>query len=263
MNFEKILIAGKDYIYIPDERVLNSLSEKDIRQLCDRRTGIGGDGIFSFTKKSLKTQQIKAFTQNGELQRDISSIEICAIFSTFSKTKTTKHESEDIFSEKIHFFGEENSQESAFSREFDYNDTDNYILKKTEIGNRIITLTRILLHGTHTVHFSGCIDSFDIDYFGKHISGNSLFDKKADITIAQNIFDNTFLMKYYENRTGNPYPTVSVFAAVALAACKTGQARYGEEIHLICNKTDVYAFCDKNNSCMIQGNIKRTITGKI
>lgn len=262
MDFEKILIAGKDYIYFPSGDKVDLLSKEELIYLCDRRKGIGGDGIFTFAKNTPKTRQIQAFLQNGELMRDLSSIEICAVFSSFLNPLTAKYEIEEVFGKKIRIFGEENISEASFSREFDDTDTDDYTLKKTEIGNRILTLTKIKLHGTHTVHFTECIDSLSIDYFGRHISVNSFFGKKADISIAQKISNNTFLVKHYENNSGSPYPTVSALAAVALSACKTGYARYNEEIHIICNDTDIYAFCNKNNSCVIQGKIKRIFTGK-
>lgn len=262
MDFEKILIAGKDYIYLPDESTFASLTAKHIELLCDRRKGVGSDGIFSFAENSLKTGKIKAFLKTGELMRDLSSVEICAIFSAFSKEIVKEYEITDAFSKKIRIFRDTDTSEAAFSREFDYSDSDAYTLRKTELGNRILTLTKISLHGIHTVHFSECIDSLNIDYFGKHISANSVFGKKADISIVQKISDNKYLMRHYENKSGNTYPTVSAYAAVALAACKTGYSGYNEEIHISCNDTDIYAFCNKNNSCVIQGKIQKVFEGK-
>ena len=263
MKFEKIFTAGKDYIYIPDCNTFNMLTKEDIQQLCNRKKGIGGDGIFTFNINGTKITQIKAFLQNGESMQDPSSACIYAVFSLFCKTHATEHEIDGDFDKKIRLFSEIYDNHSSFSCEFNYSDNDDHTLRKTEIGNRILTLTKISLYGTHTIHFSECIDELNINYLGKHISRHSLFNKKADITLAQKTDTNTFMMTHYENNTGNPRPVLSVFAATALAACKNNLAEYLKEIHLVCNDTDIYAFCDKNNSCVLQGNIRKVFCGEI
>lgn len=263
MKFIKLLVAGKDYIYIPDQKSFCGLSGKEIIRLCNRQKGIGADGIITFIKTSSKTVQIKGFHQNGKDMLDISSASLCTVFDDIFKNNTIECSRNSKKNEKITLLQDKNDFDGLFSCDMGPSAACTYREKKTEAGNRIITLTAQKLHGIHTVHFSECADLLDINYFGKNISENSLFHKKADFTIAEKTGKNTFRLIHYENSTASPFPTLAVFASAALSAVITGRANYNEEIKLMCNTDTVYAFCKKNGSAVLQCKAEKIFEGYI
>lgn len=263
MKFIKLLVAGKDYIYIPDNKDFGTLQRKELIRLCDRRKGIGADGIVTFIKTSSKTAQIKGFLQNGKDMPDISSASLCTIFSNIFKDNTTECLNNSENKEKITLLQDKNRSDELISCDMGKALPCTYCEKKTELGNRILTLTALNFHGTHTVHFSECADLLSINYFGKKISENSLFHKKADFTTAEKTEKNTFRLIHYENSTASPLPALSVFGTVALAAAMTGRANYNEEIKLICNTDTVYAFCKEDGSAVLQCKAEKIFEGYV
>lgn len=260
MNFTKYFIAGKDYILL---RSLEGHLHADIKKasaLCDRHQGVGADGIFSFWQNGDKIVQISGLLNNGQIMRDFSSASICACFDRFSEshaadiTFTTKNE---VISEiKCDFSG---NIPRIFYRipSVPGSAACGHINRRTEIGNRILTVTSACFSGLHGVHFSDCRQSLDINYLGRHFSRNSLFCKKADFIIAQKTDCNTYEIDFYENGTGCPRPTLSVFVATTLAAIKTGRQKFHDEINVISGENKVSLICHSETEAEISCEIRK------
>lgn len=264
MNFIKYSTAGKDYIYLTDEKANRNISELDIKTLCDRHNGIGADGIFAVYQKSPKNGIITGFAQNGELLHDHSSASICAAFA-LNSTKSFKeqeftYQNRDIFTVISDFYTSSPLITADLKKAAD-NAFSDYISRRTELGNRILTLTAIDLHSLYAVHFTENKASLDIGYLGQKLSSNSQFNKKAGLILAQKTDKNTFEIDYYENKSGNPRPVISAFAATALAACRTENAVYGEEIKVSCNNSQVFIYCKEDGSAVTQCTAKRIFSG--
>lgn len=251
MNFTKYHIAGKDYIFIAGENDFSRLQKNSISSLCNRHKGIGAEGIFTFNKNQGKMSLLRGFTQNGDIMQNFSSASICGFFEQFLLTTATEYtfSSESginytvnaIKSDSKALFGaylKSSQTEGIFS-------TTN---RKTEIGNRILTVTPIELISIYAVHFSDCKEKLQLSYLGHHISHNSMLKKSASLILAQETDKNTFDISFYENSTGNSRPDISAFAATALAACKNSICRFGDEISVSYsnNKVDVICFSEKN-----------------
>ena len=265
MDFIKYHIAGKDYIYCPDKNCFDKLTKKDISSVCKRHTGIGADGIFTFYQNSLKTGIIKGFLENGENMHDLSSVSICASFELFLTAGITDLtficENHTNFTTKTDFAAGTNEffctlkahpSEGIFSQ----------INRKTEIGTRILTITPVSLHGIYTVHFTDCKEKLNIRYLGEHISGNSLFSKKASLILSEKIRTNAFDISFYENKTGCPRPTLSAFGATALAACRSGICNYGETISVSADGNTVYVTCNSPEAVTIKCTCEKVFKGK-
>ena len=266
MEFIKYHIAGKSYIFIPDEDNFEKLTKTDIINLCHNEKGAGADGIFTCNKNSLKIGHLRGFDKNGNIMRDFSSASICAVFEPFSFThasewsflsdsehkitvKTAFREDYRIFSCLI-----ETPESEGIFRE---------IRRKTEIGNRILTITPVNLHSICAVHFSECREKLDIRYLGQHISDNSLFRKEANLIIAEKTSPCSFDISFYENKSACPRPTLSAFAATALAACKNGICRYGEEIAVACGINIVTVICHCSEAVSVECTCQKVFLGLI
>ncbi len=264
MNFTKYLIAGKDYVYID---YADKEKEGLLRQavgLCDRVKGTGADGFFTFQQNNHKNGQISGLLQNGQIMRDFSSASICACFDAFSKTDAAgsafSFKNAGI-SEVICDFAEDMTliycRFSPSERSFPA-DTVN---RRTEIGNRILTVTPIYISGIHGVHFTECINQLDINYLGSHFSRNSLFQRQADFILAQKTDSCTYEIAFYENGTGCPRPALSSFISTALAAINTGRQKFNERISIICGGSFVSVICRNENTFEISCEVRKILEG--
>ncbi len=265
MDFTKYHIAGKDYIFCADETAFGNLTKTDIENLCHRQKGVGADGIFTFYQVTSKTAFLKGFAENGEIMRDFSSASICAVFELFSKGDITEYTFSAENGQKITAKTDISAEKPIFSCTFE-GPSENGIFReanrKTEIGNRILTITPISLHGTHAVHFSECKKNLNLGYLGQHISENSLFRKEANMILADMTNKNTFDISFYENKTGCPRPVISALGGTALAACRNGLCRFGEEITVSCNGNTVNVICHSPKTVTVKCTCEKVFDGK-
>lgn len=266
MKFVKLFAAGQDYIFLSGDNAFDIIENIDVRRLCDRKKGIGADGIAAIRQNSAKMSQITGFCQNGEIMRDFSTASICAAFMLLSEksitTQAFQSKNGEIFTVSDGFSDKDVTVTCDFGRgEFELKYPA--IQRKTQLGNRILTLTAVELHGIHTVHFSECKDNLNLTYLGEQVTNCSLFQKQADLIIAQKNKESCFDMNYYENKTGYSYPALSCFASMALAACKTKNARYDEEIKISCNGYAAYVICKENGDSAVQCSVQKIYEGSL
>lgn len=264
MNFTKYFIAGKDYLLVPAESYPGCTPGSTADMLCDRVGGIGADGIFTFQQNNGKNIEISGLSSDGQIMRDFSSASICACFDIFSETDvinlTFSFENQAFSELNCDFSGNNALISYRFHPVTDNKKTD-YISKRTEIGNRILTVTAVELSGIHGVHFSQCKNNLNINYLGAHFSRNSLFNKQGNLILAEKTGSNTYEIDFYENGTGNPRPTASAFMAVALAVIRTGQQKYNEKIHLVNAGNCVRIVCRSDELFDITCDIRKVFTG--
>ncbi|MFH1619836.1 MAG: diaminopimelate epimerase [bacterium] len=65
MNFLKLVAAGNDFVLIPEDGMRAAEPEKMAIRLCDRKTGIGADGLLVVRKISQNTVGVRHFNSDG------------------------------------------------------------------------------------------------------------------------------------------------------------------------------------------------------
>lgn len=266
MHFTKYHISGKDYIYCPEKNDFEKLTKNTITGICNRHSGVGADGIFTFYQNSSKTSIIKGFNQSGECMRNYSSAAICALFELFLTAGVTEHTFLSENGSKFAVKTDNSASPPAFFCKLTSALSDGIFgtkAEKTEIGNRILTVTPVNLHGIYAVHFTECSSKLDISYLGQHISKHSLFKKSGNLILAEKTDKNSLNISFYENGTGCPRPEISAFAATALAACRNKSLNYGEEADVSCNGNAVFITCETQDTVTIRCTCKRAFEGEI
>lgn len=266
MNIIKYHIAGKDYIYCPDKNDFGKLAGNSILHICHRLKGAGADGIFSFQQNSSKISIIKGFSENGECMQNFSSASICALFDLFLTTGVTEHTFLSENGQKLTAKTDISEGNPVFSSTIEDIYTEGIFgtsKRKTEIGNRILTITPVSLYGIYAVHFTDSREKLNTAYLGQNISKNSFFAKKANLILAERSNTNSFDISYYENNTGCPRPELSAFAATALAACRCGICKYGNEISVTSFGNTVSVICLTPDAIAVKCTCEKVFEGKI
>lgn len=266
MKFRKFLCAGQDIIFIGNENYLPCLDERNKKRLCDRQKGIGGNGIVCFEKNCPKMPRIKAFDKNGLSMPDVSSALICAVLEQNMVNGCNVLE---IVGEKQSFFAMINEINGRFYdvtcayENLSEQSFNSIINRRTELGNRILTLTYAYTSAHYAVHFSSDMSCLDIKYISDKTRKNSIFRKSAELLVAEKTGMNSYVMSKQQINDECAYPSVGAFAAVAVAACKDGKSRYSEEIKVSCEGYDVYVFVKDENSFSVHTRAEFIYEGEI
>lgn len=266
MHFYKLFTAGQAYIFVDDINELEKTDSVQIRHICDGCKGAGAQGFFGLYQNGVKKVQIKAFDKNGVIMNDLSSVAVCAALGA----KITNGRSANEFSDEKGgiFTYISNISDGNFLVSCDLGKCRNLLKngitqRKTELGNRILTLTAVYTSSAYAVHFSSCAGSLNRVYLSEKASRLSLFTEKPKLVLCEEETKNTFrILPLCENgRDIAPY--AGAFAAVGLAACLTEKSSFSEEISVKYEDYTVYVVCKKDLSVTVhlsaeigfQGNI--------
>ena len=88
MRFTKMNGLGNDYIFLDGTKKEIKLSESEIKKLCDRNFGIGGDGIIIVTKASNADFGMKIYNSDGSTAEMCGNALRCLAKYTFKKRLT-------------------------------------------------------------------------------------------------------------------------------------------------------------------------------
>ena len=137
------------------------------------------------------------------------------------------------------------------------------VKRKTEIGNRILSVTPVSIFSSYGIHFSDNRKLLNLEYLGKHFSANSIFHKSANLILAEKTDANTFCIDFYENKTGCSRCSISAFASVGLAACRDGLCEYNKEITVITENASVRVTCLSHNTVKAESTVIRVCDGTL
>jgi diaminopimelate epimerase len=79
MRFFKMTGSGNDFVFVDGREVpLDRLSESQIRSLCDRRTGVGGDGVVALTPEGTDGARMVYFNADGSRAGMCGNAALCS-----------------------------------------------------------------------------------------------------------------------------------------------------------------------------------------
>lgn len=266
MHFYKLSALGQDYIFLDGKDAFGKISELDIKHICNRTAGVGASGIFALNQKEAKKVQIRAFCKDGEIMRDLSTASICAALGAKITSGTGEAE---ILSENSRYFTclsacEDGS--SLISCDMGKGTTginSGTCERKTELGNRILTLTPVFTSGSFAIHFSECMNSLNFKYLSEKTGSLTLFGKNTSLILAEKTEMNSYVLSQMLERGNNIIPYAGAFTATALAACKTGRSTYSEEIKFTCGEYEAYTVCKEDESVILHTSAQIAYEGNI
>ncbi len=211
LKFKKYQGTGNDFILIDNiSGEWNTMSIDVIQLLCDRKFGIGADGLiklnkavnFDFEVDYYNSDGSKSFCGNGAR---------CAV--AFAK------EIGLIIDEKTTFLAIDGEHEAFFQGglvSLKMND-----VQHVELHNQDFILNT---GSPHYIHYVSQIEGFDIYNYGKEIRYSNLFQKDGiNVNAVQELNNNTLKMKTYER--GVEAETLSCGTGVTAAALVSAYKR--------------------------------------
>lgn len=185
INFSKYQGAGNDFILLDNrDGKYDSLSVNQIRQLCDRKFGIGADGLIKINRQPeldfeadyYNADGSKSFCGNGGR----CAVAFCNDLGMDVAATT--------------FLGYDGTHKAVFGgNEIQLKMADVREIKAIETDFELNT------GSPHYVHFSKQIDRFDTYTYGKNIRNNATYREAGiNVNVAEELSDNNLFVRTYE-----------------------------------------------------------------
>lgn len=250
MHFYKLSALGQDYMFFDGSVAEEGLGKRDIKAICDRTLGAGAMGIFVINQKEPENAQIRGFCENGENMRETSTALICACLganiATDGKIAEIKGGNKGI---SARLFPSEDEFQTVIC---DIKATDcDFTERKTELGNRILTLTHIRTTGDYLIHFTGCMDLLNFTYMSQKAAALSSYGQSPSLLLVEKVNRNHFRVSRMLHNDRYIVPFAGGFAAAAVYLCNSHRCGFSDEIKIECGDFSAYAVCKEDNSVML------------
>lgn len=284
IKFTKMQGLGNDYIYIdcldkcPDN--LASLS----REMSDRHTGVGGDGIILILPSSDTDFKMRIFNADGSEARMCGNGARCVAKYVYDNNLTNNlHVTLETLSGVKHLYlkpGHDGLIESVtvdmglpslLTKEIpvDY-PSDTFVSKPITVSsNQVLVFTAVSMGNPHAITFVDSFDNINIEDIGAKVELNQMFPDRVNVEFAQILSSHEIKMRVWERGSGVTMACGTGACATTIAAVINGLTDRTVNIHLDGGNLNIEWRASDNHVYMtghavtvFTGIYKRQISGK-
>jgi len=247
MNFWKMHGLGNDYIVVDnrDEKIAENEAASLAKKLCERRFGVGADGLLLVSTSSLANVKMRIFNADGsEAEMCGNGIRCFAKYCYESNIMKKndfavetmaglKHvwltvKNEEVKTVKVDM-GAPNWNRSSIpmigegiciNETLQVDDEENFKVTCLSMGN------------PHCIIFVDNVDEFPVEYIGPMIENHKAFPKRTNVGFVQVLNKNEMKVRVWERGCGETLACGTGTCAAVAAANKLGK---------VGNKVKVYA----------------------
>jgi diaminopimelate epimerase len=237
MKFWKMHGLGNDYIVIDnrDDKIGNSETSDLAKRLCERRFGVGADGMLLVSNSSVADTCMRIFNADG------SEAEMCGngirCFSRYCFDNGIIHKNDFLVETKAgvkHVWlttkegevelirvdmGVPNWDRKSLPMEGD----GMYINEDLQVdGEEAYKVTCLSMGNPHCVIFVDNVDESPVEYIGPLIENHSAFPKRTNVGFAQVLNRNELKLRVWERGVGETLACGTGTCAAVAAANKLG-----------------------------------------
>lgn len=276
MKFWKMHGAGNDFILINGLKETSDNWNNTAKILCDRRFGIGADGLEYCTKSDIA--DIKMYYYNS----DGSKGEMCGngirCFSKFVYDKQIVNK--EKFSvetdagikyirlilnkeKKIEYISVNMGKGDFSAKSIPCTIDKKEILNEDiNIDGRNIKISSMLMSVPHTTVFVDNIDNYPVNEIGSIIEKLNVFPQKTNVNFAHIKDNNTIIIKTWERGAGRTLACGTGCCATAVLAHKLGKVKENK-IKLIAEGGELFIEFDDNYNVTMIGEAVKVFQGEI
>lgn len=217
IDFTKMHTNGSDYIYIDcfHNNIDIELVRKNIKHLCDRNFGIGGNGLILILPSDKAQAKVIVYNKNGS-ETAISGNGLCAVAKYLYENKLVLEESFEIEATtkiyKVNLKTNENEVENVTINIGHPNfipkkipvitDKSFFINEKITVNDENYRITCLSIDNPHAVIFTKYIYNLKIHNIGPIIESYHLFPQKINVDFVEIINKNNIKLKIWERDSG-------------------------------------------------------------
>jgi diaminopimelate epimerase len=236
IEFTKMEGLGNDFIFIDarNHDIENQISYHDLsRNMCDRRFGIGADGIILIFTSQICDLSFRIFNSDGSEAQMCGNGMRCFAKLAYENQIITKNEftvetlageiiPQILFDKtgKIKAVKVDMGQPILKPVNIPFVSTKpQAISEKIEVAGQQIQITAVSMGNPHAVIFVDSMDTAPINRLGPLIENHARFPEKTNVEFVEIISDNEFKMRVWERGAG-------VTLACGTGACAALVAAY-------------------------------------
>ncbi len=239
--FTKVQGLGNDFVVLDCLDGASVPSEIIIRELCDRRFGIGADGVIAILRSSEADCRMRIFNSDGsEAQMCGNGIRCVAkylylkgLVKGSATVETLAGVRRLSFDESCSLITVDMGLPVTEAARVPVVCSDDVMLDRpVECSAGILGVTAVSMGNPHGVVFVDGIDDFLVFEVGPELEKHAIWPQKANIEFAAVRPDGGFDVRVWERGAGETLACGTGACAVAVAAAATGRGSYPFSIHL-------------------------------
>lgn len=271
MEFVKMHGLGNDFIVISllDRDVEIHLSQ--IPSLCQRRFGIGADGILLVLPPCEKGNdfRMKVFNRDGSeapmcgngircfghylYRRGLSTSSMIRI-ETLAGVMILSKEREGIYTVDMGYPSFEPHDVPVLSKE-------KVLEKEIQIGEDMFTITSLWMGNPHTVIFVEDVEEIPLTYYGPLIESAPIFPQKTNVEFVTPLSLSELRLRVWERGVGETKACGTGACASVVAAVETGRAK--ERVKVQLDGGELHISWSKDSTVRMTGPAREVYSGSM
>jgi diaminopimelate epimerase len=222
-DFVKSHGLGNDYIVVDSQRLGFELTPAHIRQICDRHTGVGSDGILAVVETGAADFGVRIFNPDGsEAEKSGNGLRIVAQFlhdhGYTSRPEFTVHTRGGVVSVRVFTAG---GRVSAVRVEMGRAIIDRTLTSLT-VGGKVLDVVSLSVGNPHCVILVAQLSTAELLRLGPLIERHPVFPHRTNVQMAQVLSRNRVKALVWERGAGHTLASGSSACAVAAACADKG-----------------------------------------
>ncbi len=263
LNFTKMVGAGNDFILLDSKVKGEGLRVKNYcqlaRKLCDRKTGIGSDGILVLEKSKIADFKMNVINSDGSIAEMCGNGLRCAVLFLGNKRKVRVETKAGIYE------GEITAKDRVKVKMQEPKDLRlNFPIN---VNGRKIKVNFINTGVPHTVVFVDGLDKIDVDAIGSAMRHHDEFKPKGtNVDFVEIMDDNNIKMRTYERGVeGETFACGTGAVASAIISRVKGEGlRVKINVHTLGGilKVEFQKIGNQIKNVYLEGEAKKVFTGQ-
>ena len=271
--FTKMHGIGNDYIYIDCMRSIPGRLPELAREMSDRHTGVGGDGIVLICPSEVADFRMRMFNNDGSEARMCGNASRCIARYVFDHHLTTKNPinletlsgikvlSLNMKGDEIDSVTVDMGEPSLVMADIPVDVPGVEMVREYPVPTPFgeFCVTAVSMGNPHGVIFVNAIEDIPFDNLGPYMEKHPMWPDRANIEFAQVLGPEDIRMRVWERGTGETLACGTGACATAVAAALTG--RTGRDVTLHLRGGDLHISWSENNHVMMTGPATEVFTG--
>jgi len=243
VKFAKMQDCGNDYIFIENFDGGVTAPESLCVSLCDRHTGIGGDGIVLIEGSDAADAKMRSFNRDGSEGKmagnNIRSVGKYLYDKGYVKSESVKVETASgvktlrlfLRDGKVNSVSVDMGRASLEAAEVPVKtELPRLVNSAVTVGGREYAVTCLSVGNPHCVVFCGEIDALELDKLGPEFEYADIFPDRVNTEFVRVVDRNTLRVRVWERGSGETLACGTGACAAAVAAVENGLCQGGRDI---------------------------------
>lgn len=247
-NFTKMQALGNDFVFFDATRSKIALTTKQLRQISNRRFGIGADQILVVGKSRKADFKMTIYNANGgqvemcgnglrALLRFVQDKNLSKKKSLEVETKAGIQVVEAVDKKRIRV---DMGPPRLKSKEIPVNLSGRVINRPLRLEGRDMRITCVSMGNPHCIVFVDNVSSYPVRMVGPLLEDHNLFPKKTNVSFVQLVDKKNIRMRVWERGIGETLACGSGACAAAVAGVLNSYSERKVKVELLGGRLDIH-----------------------